>query len=155
THAAALGGVTSILDIGSGGGDLTRQLGRWAARDGLRVRVVGLDPDARAAAFARSRPAVAGVEYEAAFSSELVAAGRRFDLVVSNHMLHHLDGVQLGALLADSERLAPRVIHSDITRSAFAYWGFGLDERHPPQNTAVAAHLAGVDPHASRDGRIG
>ncbi|MET0725325.1 MAG: class I SAM-dependent methyltransferase [Leifsonia sp.] len=117
---------TRILDVGSGGGDLTRRLGEWARRDGLRTSVLGIDPDARATAYARRQPAVAGVEFRAAYTSDLVAAGERFDLVVSNHVLHHLTGEQLGALLADSERLAPRSLHGDITRSAFAYWGFGM-----------------------------
>ncbi|KQX08482.1 hypothetical protein ASC59_07125 [Leifsonia sp. Root1293] len=118
--------ITNVLDIGSGGGDLTRALAHWAARDGLRVRVTGIDPDPRADAFANALPPMRGVSFRRAFSSELVAAGETFDLVVSNHMLHHLTGEQLGGLLLDSERLAPRALHADITRSFVAYAGFGM-----------------------------
>lgn len=116
-----------ILDIGSGGGDLTAALADWARRDGLRLEVTGIDPDERADAYARRAHAgQANLEFRRAFSSELVAAGESFEIVVSNHMLHHLDGTELGALLADSERLAPVCLHADITRGPLAYAGFGM-----------------------------
>lgn len=118
--------VTHVLDVGSGGGDLTRALASWATRDGLRLRVTGIDPDARANAFANALPPMRGVAFRRAFSSELVAEGERFDLVVSNHLLHHLSGAELGGLLHDSEQLAPRSLHADITRSPWAYAGFGI-----------------------------
>lgn len=130
---------TTLLDIGSGGGDLAVALARWAAHDGLRLEITAIDPDARAHAFASKRPPVPRVTFRQAFSSELVAEGAHFDLVISNHMLHHLTAAELGGLLFDSEQLAapapgsgaslsglPRVLHSDITRSALAYAGFAL-----------------------------
>ncbi|ALD12742.1 class I SAM-dependent methyltransferase [Clavibacter capsici] len=116
---------TTLLDIGSGGGDVPLALARWARRDGLRLAVTGIDPDPRAAAFARSRPADPDVRFVAASSADLVADGRRFDLVTSNHVLHHLDDAAFDALLADSAALAPRAIHSDIARSRFAYAAYG------------------------------
>nr|WP_183323743.1 class I SAM-dependent methyltransferase [Cryobacterium roopkundense] len=119
--------LTTLLDIGSGGGDLSRSLARWAARDGLRLSVLGIDPDARAHAFCLGLPARPGISFRRAFSSELVAEGQSFDFVVSNHMLHHLGPAELGALLVDSERLCRgRVLHADIERSRHAYLGFSL-----------------------------
>ncbi|MBC7441524.1 MAG: FAD-dependent monooxygenase, partial [Ramlibacter sp.] len=96
----------TLLDIGSGGGDVARALARWAARDGLRLRVTAIDPDARAHAYATGLPELPGLTFRRALSSELVDEGLVFDFVVSNHVLHHLTGEQLGGLLADSERLA-------------------------------------------------
>jgi 2-polyprenyl-3-methyl-5-hydroxy-6-metoxy-1,4-benzoquinol methylase len=108
---------TTLLDLGSGGGDLARRLAGWAARDGLRLEVTAVDPDARAHDFASRRPR-AGVSYRCASSGDLVAAGESFDVVVSNHVLHHLDDEARRAVLADSERLATRLaLHSDIRRS--------------------------------------
>jgi len=119
--------LTSLLDIGSGGGDVSQALARWAARDGLRLTVLGIDPDARADAFCRTLPAQPGLSFRRAFSSELVAEGQRFDFVVSNHMLHHLVPADLGALLVDSERLCrKRVLHADIERSRIGYLGFAV-----------------------------
>ncbi|OFI37984.1 methyltransferase [Arthrobacter sp. SW1] len=112
----------TMLDIGCGGGDVLRRLARASARDGFRLEATGADPDARAHAFAQSRKAVRGVRYRRAFSSELLDNGERFDVVISNHVLHHLGGEELQAVLADSEQLARRlVLHNDLRRSALAY----------------------------------
>ena len=49
-----------------------------------------------------------------------------FDLVTSNHLLHHLDGEALAGLLADSAALVRRrVIHGDLERSRVALAVFG------------------------------
>ncbi|WP_114854310.1 class I SAM-dependent methyltransferase [Brachybacterium sp. YJGR34] len=120
-------GPSTLLDVGSGGGDLARSLARWARRDGLDLRVTGIDPDPRAHAWARSRPPVAGVRFRRATSADLVAEGARFDLVISNHLLHHLAPAQLEGLLADSARLAgAAVVHSDIQRDRLGYALFAL-----------------------------
>jgi 2-polyprenyl-3-methyl-5-hydroxy-6-metoxy-1,4-benzoquinol methylase len=120
---------TTLVDVGSGGGDVPLALARWARRDGLRLRVVGIDPDPRAAAFTRSLPADPDVTFLRASSADLVADGRRFDLVTSNHVLHHLDDASFDALLADSAVLAPRAIHSDIARGRLAYAAYGPASR--------------------------
>ncbi|MFZ7088250.1 methyltransferase domain-containing protein [Curtobacterium sp. RRHDQ10] len=115
-----------VLDLGCGGGDLARSLARWARSDGLDVEVVGVDPDERALRAARRR-STAGVAYRTASSAELVAAGERFDVVVSNHVLHHLGDDERAGFLADSAVLATRrVVHSDIRRSPAAYRSYAL-----------------------------
>lgn len=119
------GRTTTLLDVGSGGGDVARSLARWAARDGLRLEITGIDPDPRAVAHARAQPATRGVTFRQVLSSDLVAEGASFDVVVSNHVLHHLDDAQLAGLLSDSEALARRrVIHNDIARGRLAYAGY-------------------------------
>jgi 2-polyprenyl-3-methyl-5-hydroxy-6-metoxy-1,4-benzoquinol methylase len=124
--ATSAGAPTTLLDLGSGGGDLARALARWAERDGLALSVTAVDPDERAHAFASARPR-RGVEYRRASSGDLVAAGETFDVVVSNHVLHHLDDPARAAVLADSERLARRlVLHSDIRRSRAAYGAYAV-----------------------------
>lgn len=113
---------TTLLDIGSGGGDVPRALAAWAARDGLLLDVTAIDPDARAHDFASALEPVPHLDFRRATSAELVAADERYDIVTSNHLLHHLDEVELAALLTDSERLARRlVVHNDIARSGLAY----------------------------------
>ncbi|MFF2272780.1 methyltransferase domain-containing protein [Agromyces sp. NPDC058136] len=120
---------TRLLDVGTGSADLPRRLLRWAHAEGLRLEVTAIDPDARAIAWARAQPAVPGLELVQTTSSVLADAGEHYDLVLSNHVLHHLDGQEFGALLADSERLAEfggTVVHGDIERSRLGYAGFAL-----------------------------
>ena len=114
-----------VLDVGAGGGDVSRALADWSRRDGLAVEVTALDADERAIRWARGRGG--GVEYRCAYTSELVDAGETFDMVISNHLLHHLSDAELAALLRDSAALISRggvVIHRDIARSRLAYLGF-------------------------------
>jgi len=121
---------STLLDVGSGGGDVSRCLARWAARDGLRLEVTAIDPDARAHAWASAQPAVRGLTFRRALSSDLVAEGARFDYVVSNHVVHHLSAADLRGLLGDSQALARRgVLHADIARGRLAYLAFALATR--------------------------
>ena len=113
---------TTVLDIGCGGGDVARSLAHRAAADGYRLEVTGIDPDERAFNYASTAPKVEGVSYRKALSSELVAEGRVFDVVISNHVLHHLTSPQLAAFLHDSEKLCRRIaLHNDLKRSRVAY----------------------------------
>jgi 2-polyprenyl-3-methyl-5-hydroxy-6-metoxy-1,4-benzoquinol methylase len=113
---------TTVLDVGCGGGDIARSLARRAAADGYQLEVTGIDPDARAFHFANSAPAVEGVSYRKALSSELVSEGLTFDIVISNHVLHHLTAQELSSFLGDSERLSRRLaLHNDLRRSRLAY----------------------------------
>ncbi|MDQ0641982.1 methyltransferase domain-containing protein [Microbacterium murale] len=117
--------VIRVLDVGAGGGDVSRALADWSRRDGLAIEVTALDADARAVRWARSRGG--GVKYRCAYTSELVDAGETFDIVISNHLLHHLSGDELSSLLQDSAALISDggvVLHRDIARSRLAYRGF-------------------------------
>ncbi|GAA3339698.1 class I SAM-dependent methyltransferase [Curtobacterium pusillum] len=126
-----------VLDLGCGGGDLARALVRWAAADGFDVEVVGADPDARAIDAAR-RSTPRGVTFRQQSSTELLAAGERFDVVVSNHVLHHLGDEERHGFLADSELLASsRVLHSDIRRSPSAYRAYAVGSTFVAAGTFV------------------
>jgi 2-polyprenyl-3-methyl-5-hydroxy-6-metoxy-1,4-benzoquinol methylase len=115
-------GAATLLDIGCGSGDVARNLARWAQRDGLSLDVTAIDPDGRAYLYASQATPVAGVTYRQAHSSELVAEGMTFDVVMSNHILHHLDDGQLAEVLRDSEALCRGVaLHNDLNRSNLAY----------------------------------
>jgi len=117
---------TSILDLGCGGGDILRLIGRYAAQDGMAVQLTGVDPDERAIAFARSAGYDASLNttlsFEAVDSAALLERGDRYDIVLSNHVLHHLDANDVARFTQDSERLARQlVIHNDILRDDLAF----------------------------------
>ncbi len=113
---------TTLLDVGCGGGDVALALAGWAARDGLLLTITAIDPDARAFAFCSARPPVRGVTFVRTTSTALASSGQTFDVVISNHLLHHLDDDARSALLTDCEHLVRRlVVHNDIARSPVAY----------------------------------
>jgi 2-polyprenyl-3-methyl-5-hydroxy-6-metoxy-1,4-benzoquinol methylase len=115
----------TLLDIGCGGGDVLRSLAVWSRQDELAVSFVGVDPDERALEYARQRSFPPNVHFERATSSELLSARKHFDLVISNHLLHHLRDDEVHELCKDSERLARKlVVHNDIRRSSLAYLNF-------------------------------
>lgn len=117
---------TSILDIGSGGGDIPRALAASAEREGMRLEITAIDLDPRAHRFALAHPRT-GLRYRRISSAELIDEGARFDIVISNHLLHHLEEPELARLLRDSSGLARRlVIHNDIERGRLPYAVYGL-----------------------------
>ncbi|SDG54853.1 methyltransferase domain-containing protein [Microbacterium pygmaeum] len=119
-HLARLGRPARVLDLGCGGGDVLARLAGLARSDGLDVEWVGVDPDPRALAVAGKR-ATSGVRFRCADSSILVDEGERFDAVISNHVLHHLDADELRSFTADSLALATGpVMHGDIERGRLA-----------------------------------
>ena len=118
---------TTLLDIGCGGGDIAAALARWAARDGLRLSITAIDPDERAIGYARVNNTLPSLTFRSVHSSDLVAEGASFDVVISNHLLHHLNPDELQALLHDSQILTQRLaIHSDIARSPLAHALFSV-----------------------------
>ncbi|MCK2037202.1 methyltransferase domain-containing protein [Microbacterium sp. SSW1-49] len=117
-------GRVRILDVGAGGGDLCRDLARRLHRDGLSADITALDADERAIRWASDHDGGAGIRYRCAFSHELVAEGAQFDVVLSNHVLHHLSDAELPRMLQDTRALVGDtgvVVHHDIARADAAY----------------------------------
>ncbi|MFD4421694.1 methyltransferase domain-containing protein [Agromyces sp. NPDC058484] len=133
-----------VLDIGTGGADLPRALLRWARADGLRLEVTAIDPDSRALDWVLRQPSEPGLVLRRKTSRELAAADERYEVVTSNHVLHHLDGHEFGALLADSERLAAGgglAVHGDIERSRAGYLGFWLGTLPFARNLLAGSYI--------------
>jgi len=115
----------TLLDVGCGGGDVARRLAAWSAAAGAPLSITGIDPDPRAVAFARSRPAPPWLRFRRASLPALAAEGARFDFVVSNHVVHHLaEGEVAGFLEASAAVAAKLAIHNDVRRSDLAYAAF-------------------------------
>ncbi len=113
-----------ILDVGAGGGDLCRLLARRLRHEELDAEITALDVDERAIRWASAHDRGAGIRYRRALTTELVAAGETYDVVLSNHVLHHLDDAELRTVLSDSVQLAAPdglVSHHDIARSRTAH----------------------------------
>lgn len=79
-----------ILDVGSGYGDLLRQIAGWARRRGIDVSLTGIDlnPFSRVAAMEATDPAL-GINWVTADALQHRPA-RGVDVVVSSLFAHHL-----------------------------------------------------------------
>lgn len=120
-------GVATLLDLGAGGGDLARRLAAWTAADGIPVQIDAVDPDPRAIAYARTRATPPHVTVRTADDATLRAEGARFDVVVSNHVLHHLSDDEARAFLVHARELArAATLHADLRRRRSARWAFAV-----------------------------
>ncbi len=112
----------SLLDIGCGGGDLLRFLDLLAKKDGFEGSFVGIDPDPHALEFISKQQWPANITFHQTTAAELLKTGQTFDIVISNHLVHHLNREQLAGLCEEAERLASqKVIFNDIERSDLGY----------------------------------
>ena len=88
-----------IVDVGSGGGDMLRQIARWARRRGIAVRLTGIDLNPYAArAAAEFTPKELGIAWETG-DALMYRPEKPVDIVVSSLMAHHLEDEEIVALL--------------------------------------------------------
>ncbi|MGZ0712374.1 methyltransferase domain-containing protein (plasmid) [Coraliomargarita sp. W4R53] len=123
-----------VLDLGCGGGDVIARLAYSAAADGLQADWLGVDPDARAIEVASARDSPTNLSFVCTDSAALLESGERFDLVLSNHVLHHLPTDQLTTFAAESRWLSHgAVMHGDIERghTAYALYAAGITPLAP------------------------
>lgn len=118
------GATLTLLDIGTGSGDIPRAIQAHAARRGITLRLLGIERHPAAARLARNGGSLA----------PLLADGRALpfpdgavDLVLCVKLLHHLPGAAGVALLREMDRVARRgALVADIRRSAVAAAGLWL-----------------------------
>jgi predicted nicotinamide N-methyase len=116
----------TLLDLGTGSGDLPVLASRWAARRGLRLRSVGLERHRTAARLASGR----GVPTLLAAVPEIPARSASVDIVLASQLLHHLTAAAIGALCREASRVARRgVVVADLRRSRLALAGFWAGSR--------------------------
>ena len=116
-----------LADLGAGGCDIARWLVRRCREHGLRLTISAVEHDPRIARYARAAnsgyPEIRVVEANA-LNGE---AWKGADYVFANHLLHHLSNEECIDLIRQIDRAGPRqYLLSDLIRSAWAYYGFGL-----------------------------
>jgi SAM-dependent methyltransferase len=111
----------TLLDVGTGAGDIPELARRIADRGGVRLLTMGLEftPALAAASRPRSGDAIAGDALALPF------ADRSVDIVACSQVLHHFEAADGARLLAEMNRVARvRVIVADIRRAWAAAAGF-------------------------------
>jgi len=122
---ALASGAQTILDIGCGGGDIPSMIHKWASRDGFDVRIMAIDTDDRALSFMKSRTFPSAISVRTASVEDILSTGERFDIVLSNNVLHHIPEIDLPGFMDKSTKLTRSlVVHSDICRDDLAFVGF-------------------------------
>lgn len=116
--------LVTVLDVGTGAGDIPRELVRWARRQGRRIRIFALDRDAAtlriAAKLVRDYPEITFVRGDAL--SLPIRAGA-VDLTISAMTLHHLEPDAGVRYLAEMDRAARvGLVVNDLVRSRLAHW---------------------------------
>ena len=149
----------SLLDIGTGSGDIPARITRWASGRGIRAEIVALEPEPVTAQVAATLtnppfiplsqrlpsdviPAQAGIQgREGDFQRPgiLVVRGdgltppfrpASFDFVLASQLLHHFSEEQIVSVLRTWSRLARKaIIVSDLIRHPLAYYGIRLITR--------------------------
>jgi len=128
----------TLLDLGTGAGDLPGAAVEWAARRGIELVPIGLERSPVAATLARS----GGVPTAVGCVSALPFAPKSVDVVLASQLAHHLAPASLVGLAGDCTRLARiGVVVADLRRSRLAALGF-----------PIAGRLLRFDRNTLRDG---
>lgn len=113
----------SVLDVGSGSGELLKMIAEFARRSGRRAKLTGLDlnPASAAATHAASSafPGITSIRGDAFL---LPFADRSFDYAISSLFFHHLTDLQIPLVLKEMCRVARRgAFIIDLHRHPAAY----------------------------------
>ncbi len=110
----------TLLDVGSGSGDIARAAVAAAHRHGIALTPVGIDVNRTAARLARS----GGLAAIVADGSRLPLGPRSVDVIVASQVLHHLPRAVAVRWIATFDRVARRaVVLADLRRSRVAMVG--------------------------------
>ena len=126
----------SLLDVGTGLGDIPRRAREIAHENGIELFAFGLD-----AARELARASTAAVDSAICGNAlQLPFANRSVDVVMCSQVLHHFSRPDAVALLREMDRVARvRVIVSDLRRSRIAAMGLWLAS-FPLRFHAVSRH---------------
>jgi hypothetical protein len=120
------GSTLSLLDLGSGLGDLPRVASRWGMSRGIRVEPIGLELNRSAAALSRA----SGLPTAVACAGAPPIRDKGVDIVLVSQVAHHLTRGSVLHLLRTSDRLARRaVILADLRRHPLAPAAFWCGAR--------------------------
>ena len=147
-YFATFGATATLLDVGTGVGDIPSKATAAAALRGITLHTIGLDGElvlARAAG-ARVTHAICGNALELPF------ADRSVDIVTCSQLLHHFRDIEATTLIREMNRVARvAVIVSDIRRSwlaAAGFWAASFPLRFHPvtRHDGVVSVMRGFTP---------
>ena len=116
----------TLLDVGTGAGDLPLRAVRWAARRGITLVPLGVERHPAAARLARQQ----GVPTLLGCAGALPVRARGVDIVIASQLVHHLAPSAIVEFCGVADAIARHgVIIADLRRSPLALAGFWLGSR--------------------------
>lgn len=113
----------TLLDIGTGAGDLPHRAERWARRRGVRLHAIGLERHPAAATMAAEN----GLRTILGCGSALPLQDGAVDLVTLSQVAHHLAPEALATVAREMTRVARiGVVLADLRPAAWAGLGYRL-----------------------------
>ena len=134
----------SILDVGSGNGDMLRHVWRWAEKRGINVKLIGVDlnPWSKKSA-EQATPPNAPIRFETANIFD-IAPSRHFDFIISSLFTHHLtDAENVRFMRWMDERAMQGWFINDLHRHSLPYYF-----------VKYVARLLRLNPSVQNDGPI-
>jgi SAM-dependent methyltransferase len=142
------GGPATLLDVGSGLGDIPARVRETAHRAGIPIAAIGLDVAFSLAASSRTQLGLA----ICGDALTLPIADRSVDVVLCSQLLHHFEHGDAVRLIRELDRVARvRVIVADLRRSALAAAGlwvasFPMRFHQVSRHDGVVSVLRGFTP---------
>lgn len=119
----------SVLDIGTGSGDIPNAVARWAEKRGRRARVTAIDKNPLCLEYAERRFGSPQIRFVRHSAFDIESLGQ-FDYVTSSMFFHHLNDGEIVALLKAVARCARLgFIVNDLCRGYAGLWGAALLSR--------------------------
>lgn len=167
------GAEISILDVATGSADLPEAMVAWAARRGLRIRLIASDLAEQILGIARGQISTS-LELLVADGRSLPLPNRGVDVATCSLVLHHLGPEDAVELIHDMWRVARHgIVVNDLVRSRLSYWAarllcqlfsanpltrhdgpLSVLRSYTPYEIEILAGRAGVD-HLVRAGDLG
>jgi 2-polyprenyl-3-methyl-5-hydroxy-6-metoxy-1,4-benzoquinol methylase len=116
----------SVLDLGTGSGDIPYHLARWARQEGKRIKITAIDTNDDCLAYAKRRFACPEVQYlkHSAFGIKELGS---FDYVMASMFFHHLKDKEILDLLTQVHQVMRKgFIINDLYRGYGGLCGAAL-----------------------------
>lgn len=119
-------GRVTLLDVGTGAGDIPARARVWSRQRGIELVAFGIDRHPVAARLAHDR----GLPTAIGCGGELPLRDASVDVVVLSQVAHHLDADSCVAIFRECDRVARiGVVIADLRRSVAAQAGFWFASR--------------------------
>ncbi|MFN0118186.1 MAG: methyltransferase domain-containing protein [Elusimicrobiota bacterium] len=120
--------IIQILDIGTGSGDLCCFLAQWAKRKQFSVSIVGIDIVPEIIQIAKKKTnSYSNISIQQITIFELIEKKEKFDYVIGNLLLHHIEIPDQIKFLQTLDLISQRgIVLSDLQRSWVSFFSIGF-----------------------------